>query len=241
MLRNDENEKPQKQGSAKKRPNNANHSGVKKKIYFPDDLAPVDKDYESPHVDLSQTTCSTPSNTITTSLKDGPNYTMNDVLDFVNSKLNEVMDAQEVHMRKVAKENSVFRKRLLEVLGNGEKPESINKIKKSIKALRVEHKPRMFHGKDLMSIKPNDDGPSVFGRMLAPHVFGEEKECILIKERMGCKVDRKNCRVACDEKLEEIFQTCVARNYVNDVDEAVSRAIAGANQYGVDMKAKFNL
>ena len=219
MLRNDENEKPQKQGSAKKRPNNANQ------IYFPDDLAPVDKDYESPHVDLSQTTCSTPSNTITTSLKDGPNYTMND----------------EVHMRKVAKENSVLRKRLLEVLGNGEKPESINKIKKSIKALRVEHEPLMFHGKDLMSIKPNGDGPSVFGRMLAPHVFGEEKECILIKERMGYKVDQKNCRVACDEKLEEIFQTCVARNYVNDVDEAVSSAIGGANQYGVDMKAKFNL
>ena len=67
---------------------------VLRKFFFPDDLAPVDKDYESPHVDLSQTTCSTPSNTITTSLKDGSNYTMNDVLDFVNSKLNEVMDAQ---------------------------------------------------------------------------------------------------------------------------------------------------
>ena len=129
-----------------------------------------------------------------------------------------------MHMRKVAEENSVFRKRLLEVLGNGEKPESINKIKKSIKALRVEHEPHMFHGKDLMSIKPNDDGPSVFGRMLAPHVFGEEQECIMIKERMGCKVDRKNCRVACDEILEEIIQTCVARNYSNDVDEAVSRS-----------------
>ena len=115
------------------------------------------------------------------------------------------------------------------------------KIKKSIKALRVEHEPLMFNDKDLMSIKPNDEGTSVFGRMLAPHVFGEEQECILIKERMGCKVDQKNCRVACDEKLEEIFQTCVARNYANDVDEAVSRAIAGANQYGVDMKAKFNL
>ena len=31
MLRRDENEKPQKQGSAKNRPKNANHSGVKKK------------------------------------------------------------------------------------------------------------------------------------------------------------------------------------------------------------------
>ena len=100
MLRNDKNEKPQKQGSAKKRPNNANHSGVKKNKLFPDDLAQVDKDYESPHVDLSQTTCSTPSNTITTSLKDGSNYTMNDVLHFVKSKLNEVMDAQEMHMSK---------------------------------------------------------------------------------------------------------------------------------------------
>ena len=174
MLRNDENEKPQKQGSAKKRPNNAIRSGVKKKIYLPDDLAPVDKDYESPHVDLSQTTCSTPSNTMPTSLKDCSNYTINDVLDFFNSKLNEVMDAQEMHMRKVTKENSVFRKKLLEVLGNGEKPESINKIKKSINALRVEHEPLMFDGKDLMSIKSNDGGPSVFGRMLASHVFGEE-------------------------------------------------------------------
>ena len=117
MLRNDENEKPQKQGSAKKRPSNANHSGVKKKICFPDDLAPVDKDYKIPHVDLSQTTCSTPSNTITTSLQDGSIYTMIDVLDFVNSKLNQVMDAQEMHMRKDTKENSVFKKKAVRGVG----------------------------------------------------------------------------------------------------------------------------
>ena len=59
---------------------------------------------------------------------------MNYVLDFVNIELNEVMDAQEMHLRKVTKENSVFRKRLLEMLGN-EKPESINKILKSLKVL----------------------------------------------------------------------------------------------------------
>ena len=100
----------------------------------------------------------------------------------------------------------------------------------------------MFNGKDLMSFKPNDEGPSVFGRVLATHVFSEEQECILIKEHMDCRVDQKNCRVACGEKLGEIFQTTfVTKNYANDVDDAISRAIACANQNGVDMTANFKL
>ena len=65
-------------------------------------------------------------------------------------------------MRKVMKENSVFRKKLLEVLRNGENPESLKKVKKAIQANRVEQEPLMFNRKDLKNIKPTEEGPSVF-------------------------------------------------------------------------------
>ena len=133
-------------------------------------------------------------------------------MDFVKSKLNEVMDAQESQMRKDMKEISAFRKKLLEVLRNGENPENLKKVKKAIQANRVEQKPLLFNGKDHMTIKPTEEGPSVFGRILAPEIFAAEKACKLNKERMGGKVNRRNSRIACDEELEEIFQLCVWSN-----------------------------
>ena len=240
LLSGKENAVPDK--GVKKRPSEANESAVRRKIHFPRDLDVIDDNYRSPHVDLAKTNCSTPSNLRSnTETVDNSQYSMDDEMDFVNSKLNEVMDAQESHMRKVMKENSVFRKKLLEVLRNGGNPESLKKVKKAIQANRVEQEPLMFNGKDLMNIKPTEEGPSVFGRNLAPEIFGAEKACKLIKERMGWKVNRRDSRVACDEKLEEIFQLCVRRNYSNDAEEAVSRAIIGANQYGAEMKSKYCL
>ena len=224
---------------AKKRSAEPNESAAKRKIHFSEDLEAVEDDHESPHVDLAKTSCSTPSNVKSAVAE--RQYSMDDVMDFVNSKLNEVMDAQESHMKKVMKENSAFRRKLLDIMRNGEKPESLSSVKQAIKAHRVEHEPLMFNGIDLMQFKPTDEGPSVFGRTIAPEIFGKEDSCKLIKERMGWKVNRRNSRVACDKKLEEIFQLCVERNYSNNAEEAISRAISGANQYGIEMKAKHAL
>ena len=55
---------------------------------------------------------------------------MKDVMDFVTSKFNEVLDAQEEHTRKLMKENAILRKKLLEVLGGGDKPDSLKMFKK---------------------------------------------------------------------------------------------------------------
>ena len=137
LLSGKENAVPDK--GVKKRPSEANESAVRRKIQFPRDLDVIDDNYQSPHVDSAKTNCSTPSNLRSnTETVDNSHYSMNDVMDFVNSKLNEVMDAQESHMRKFMKENSVFRKKLLEVLRNGENPESLKKVKKAIQANRVE-------------------------------------------------------------------------------------------------------
>ena len=57
------------------------------------------------------------------------------------------MDAKESHMRKIMKENSAFRKKFLEVVPNGENPESLKKVKKAIQANRVEQEPLRFNGK----------------------------------------------------------------------------------------------
>ena len=225
-----------------KRPARANKSAVRRKIHFPRDLDVIDDNYQSPHVDLAKTNCSTPgdlrSNTETV---DNSHDSMDNVMDFVKSKLNEVMDAQESQMRKDMKENSAFRKKLLEVLRNGENHESLKKVKKAIQANRVEQKPLMLKRKDLMTIKPTEEGPSVFGRNLAAEFFGAEKACKLKKEQMGGKVNRRNTKIACEEELEEIFQLCVWRNYSNDAEEAVSRPIIGTTLYGAEMKSKYCL
>ena len=60
-------------------------------------------------------------------------------MEFVNSKLNEVIDAQESHIKNLMKENSVFRRKLLEISRNGEKSERLSKVKQAIKAHRVQH------------------------------------------------------------------------------------------------------
>ena len=198
-------------------------------------------DYQSPHIDLAKSRCSTPRNVIKTTANENKGietYTITDVMDLVTSKFNEVLDAQEDNMRKIMKENTMLRKRMLEVLGDGDKPESLKKLKKAIKAIRADTEPLMFNGKDLMRFIPTDEGPSVFGRTIAAEVFGNEKECKLINQGLAPKVHRKNTRGACDSELEDIFIQCVNRNYINDTDEALSRAIAGANQFGTEMKQK---
>ena len=101
----------------KKRPSEANGSAVRQNTHFPRDLDVIDDNYQTPHVDLAKTNCSTPSNLRSnTETVDNSHYSMDDVMDFVNTNLNEVMDEQESHMRKVMKENSVFWKKLQEVL-----------------------------------------------------------------------------------------------------------------------------
>ena len=97
----------------------------------------------------------------------------------------------------------------------------------------------MFNGKDLMRFKRTDEGPSVFGRTTAAEIFGNEINCKLIHERIAVKVQRKNTRGACDSQIEDIFVQFVSRNYTNCTEEALSRAIAGAYQFGTELKQKY--
>ena len=119
----------------------------------------VEKDYESPQVDLAKSRCSTPRNAPTVNDITDKDRPIADLMDIVTSKFNEVLDAQENHMRKVMKENAVSRKQLLEVLGDGDKPESLKSLRKKIKANRDDNEPLMFNGKDLISFKTTDEGP----------------------------------------------------------------------------------
>ena len=240
LPRDKENEEP-KESKEKKRKSIQNP--VKRSIHFSKDVLLAEKDYESPYINLAKSSCSTPCNDAPNSNADTAQgeYSMKDVMDFVTSKFNEVLDAQEEHTRKLMKENAILRKKLLEVLGDGDKPDSLKRLKNAIKANRVSGDPLMFNGKDLMRFKPTEDGPSVFGRTIAAEIFGSEKNCMLAKERIGVKVNRRNSRGPCDAGLEELFVECVTRYYSDDTDEAVSRAVAGANQYGAEMKQKHSL
>ena len=102
---------------AKKRSAEPKEKAVKRKIHFSEDLEAVEDDHESPHANLAKTCCSTTSNVKSAVAE--PQYSMDDLMDFVNSKLNEVMDAEESYMKKVMKENSVFRHKLLDIMRNG--------------------------------------------------------------------------------------------------------------------------
>ena len=166
---------------------------------------------------------------------------MDDVMDFVNSNLNEVMDEQESHMRKVKKENSVFRKKLLEVLRNGENPESLKKVKKAIQANRVEQEPLIFNGKDLMTIKPTEENPQFLGEILHRNFLVQNKLANLLKSGWVGMLTVEIRELHATKNLRQFFQLCVRRNYSNDAEEAVIRAIIGANQYGAEMKSKYCL
>ena len=216
---------------------------MKRSIHFSKDVLSAEKDYESPYINLAKSSCSTPCNDAPTSNADKAQreYSMKDVMDFVTSKLNEALDAQEEHTRKGMKENANLRKKLLEVLGDGDKPDSLKRLKNAIKANRVSADPLSLNGKDLMSFKPTEDGPSVFGRTIAAEIFGSEQNCFLAKERFGVKVNRRNSRGPCDATREELFVECVTRNYSENTEEALCRAVSGANQYGTKMKQKHSL
>ena len=202
LPRDKENEEP-KESKEKKRKSIQNK--VKRSIHFSKDVLLVEKDYENPYINLAKSSCSTPCNDAPNSNADtaqGENL-MKDVMDFVTSKFNEVLDAQEEHTRKLMKENAILRKKLLEVLGGGNKPDSLKRLKNAIKANRVSADPLMFNGKDLMRFKPTEDGLSVFGRTIAAEIFGSENS-MLAKKRIGVKVNRRNSRAPCDAALEEL-------------------------------------
>ena len=55
-------------------------------------------------------------------------------MDIITNHFNEVLDAQEHHMRKVMEKNAVLRKQLLEVLCDGDKAETLKDICIKIKA-----------------------------------------------------------------------------------------------------------
>ena len=130
----------------------------------------------------------------------------------------------------------MLRRRLLEFLRDGDKAESLKKLKKAIKANCADPELLIFIMKELMRSIPTDKGPSVFRRTIAAEVIGNEKECKLINERLAPKVYRENTRGACDSELEKIFIQCVNRNYIKDPDEALSRSIAATNQFGIELK-----
>ena len=138
MLPRDKENEEHKESKEKKRKSIQNP--VKRSIHFSKDVLLAEKDYQSPYINLAKS-CSTPS--CSTPCNDAPNsnvdtaqgeYSMKDEIDFVTSKFNEVLDAQE-HTRKLMKENAILRKKLLEVLGDGDKPDSLKRLKKAIKAI----------------------------------------------------------------------------------------------------------
>ena len=135
-------------------------------------------DDTSPYLNLAQTSSSTPRQLALEPAQDSneqsKSYQINEFMDLVTSKMNEVMDAQANHAKKIMKENAVFRRKLLDAVLEGENSESVKKMKKAIKAKRADGKPLMFEGQDLMSIKPQSDEPRLFGRLVAPIIFGAE-------------------------------------------------------------------
>ena len=66
----------------------------------------VVKDYESPQIDFAKSRCSTPCKAPTVNDITDKDRPIADLIDIVTSKINEVLDEQENHMRKVTKENA---------------------------------------------------------------------------------------------------------------------------------------
>ena len=130
---------------------------------------------------------------------------MNDAMDFVTRKLNEVLNAQEEHTGKLTKENARLREKFLEVLRDGDKLDCLNTLKKAIKANRVSADPLIINGKDLMRLKPTEDWSSVFGTTITAKIFGSEQNCLLSNERLGVKVNSRNSPGPRDSNLENLF------------------------------------
>ena len=111
------------------------------------------------------------------------------------------------HNRKQMKETARLRHRMIEILKSGGNQDAIAWVSVSNEGQEANEndlEPVMFEGRNLMDF-PVTDGESTFGRLLGAKMFGSEKNCTLMFERLGCKVRRTGGRVPCDPVLEEKF------------------------------------
>ena len=96
---------------------------------------------------------------------------------------------------------------ILEILKPGRSQDAIARnsfSNEGQEAKENELEPVMIEGKNLTDF-PSNDGASTFGFLLGAKMFGSEKNCTLMFERLRCKVRRTGGRVLCDPVLEEKF------------------------------------
>ena len=111
------------------------------------------------------------------------------------------------HNRKQMKETARLRQRIIEILKSGGSQDATARgsfSNEGQEASENDVEPVMFEGRNLMNFSVAD-GASAFGRLLGAKLFGSEKNCTLMFERLGCKVRRTGGRVPCDPVLEEKF------------------------------------
>ena len=109
------------------------------------------------------------------------------------------------HNRKQMKETARLRQRIIEILKSGGSQDAIVRVSVSNEGQEAnENDLDPVMGRNLMDF-PVTDGASTFGRLLGAKMFGSEKNCTLMFERLGCKVRRTGGRVPCDPVLEEKF------------------------------------
>ena len=97
------------------------------------------------------------------------------------------------------KQNHNMKKELVELLKRSDEPTTSFKT-----AIFNKGEPILHNGMNLLDLQPTD-GPSSFGRLLAANVFGTEDKCILINQRLGARINRKNSRKRCCSELEKKF------------------------------------
>jgi len=98
------------------------------------------------------------------------------------------------------KQNHNMKKELVEILKRSDKPTTLFNTERSNKG-----EPILHNGVNLLDLQPTD-GPSSFGRLLAANIFGMEEKCLLINQRLGVRIKRKNSRNCCSSELESKFR-----------------------------------
>ena len=100
FLRDKENEDPT--APTKKR---VGRKAAKRKIHFSNDIEVAGDYYQSRHIDLAKSRCSTPRNVIRTANenKNNETYTITDVMGLITSKFNDALNAQDNYIRKTLK------------------------------------------------------------------------------------------------------------------------------------------
>ena len=161
------------------------------------------------------------------------------ITDVIVAKFAELNKVNTDHAAKVVSENKKFRDRVASIL---KKNQPTSCAKAGPIPNRVNEEPMWFgegeHRIKLMTIDASE-GASVFGRKVAPYIFKSEKNCRLINERMGVKMNKKGARKATAKELEEIFDEVVRRNFSVDTEAAIDTAIRAGNQYGAKMLGKY--